>query len=71
MKKRKMNVWLAVWENRLPEVYLTYADLYQALLNDVASGYFDTKDIEYEGDPINSVYVDEWLSAREVEVIQA
>lgn len=61
-----MKVWIAIWENRPPQVFETRRVLAQAIADDMLSGYFENSDIEYSD---TSIFIDEWLDAKEVNII--
>lgn len=61
-----MRVWVAKWDNRPIEAYLSKVSLWNVILADISQGYLDFDDVEDDGE---SIYIDEWLVAHEVELI--
>ena len=61
-----MNVWVAEWENRPTEVYAERRLLWAQIQGDIDDGMLNLSDIETDE---GYIFVDEWLSAHEVKVI--
>lgn len=61
-----MNVWIAVWENRPPEVYARRETLWEMIEDDISNGMLYLSDVEQSE---TSIYVDDWLNAELVKII--